>query len=77
MQAKDDKIIAVTDKVKAFFENLGLWVRKLEAKMFGIFSCLNSFVEKISVKKVTLEFIGVSKITWLICSPSNLSTFQK
>jgi hypothetical protein len=39
--------------------------------------CLKGFVEENDVEKVTLEFISVSKLAWLIWNPGVLSIFQK
>jgi hypothetical protein len=50
LQGSDTSIAVMTDKMRAFIGELGLWVRKLEGKRLEIFSRLNDFVEENSVE---------------------------
>jgi hypothetical protein len=76
MQGNNNDIIVVTDKEKTFIGKLSFWARKTEGKILNMFSRFKDFVDGNSVKQLKLEFISVSKIIWLICSPGFLSIFQ-
>jgi hypothetical protein len=77
MQGNHTNIMAVTDKVKEFIGNLGLWVRKLERKSLDMFSRSKDFVEENSVEASDVEIAQCIEDYLVNLLARFISIFQK